>query len=137
MVDLHDLNRPGVKCTWCPGCGDHAMLSALKKALVMIKQDPEKTVVASGVGCSSNLPHWINTYGFHGVHGRGLPLAYGIKSANHELKVIITAGDGDTYGEGTGHYIHALRRNVDMTFICHDNQIYGLTQGQASPTSLK
>ncbi len=121
--------------TWCPGCGNHLILSALKKALTKMDLDPTQVVVVSGIGCSSGLPHWIETYGFHSIHGRAVPVATGVKLVNHDLNVFVVSGDGDGYGIGLNHLIHAMRRNLDITYLGHDNQIYGLTLGQTSPTS--
>ncbi|MFQ5838759.1 MAG: 2-oxoacid:ferredoxin oxidoreductase subunit beta [Thermoplasmata archaeon] len=126
-----------VKPTWCPGCGDFGVLNALLKALTELAIAPENLVVVSGIGCSSNLPHFLNAYGFHGIHGRIIPVATGIRLANPELTVIATGGDGDGYGIGLGHFIHAMRRNIDITYVVMNNAIYGLTTGQASPTSEK
>ncbi|MBC8515405.1 2-oxoacid:ferredoxin oxidoreductase subunit beta [bacterium] len=120
---------------WCPGCGDFAVLNALKHALVKLDRPPHQVQVVSGIGCSSNLPGFIRSYGFHSIHGRSLPIAMGIKLANPELTVVAAGGDGDGYGIGCGHWIHSCRRNVDFTYIIMDNQIYGLTTGQTSPTS--
>jgi len=113
------------------------MLMALKTALSELGRDPKDVVVVSGIGCSGKHSHYINTYGFEGLHGRTLPIASGIKLANHDLTVVAVGGDGDGYGIGMGHFIHSLRRNMDLTYIVHDNQIYGLTTGQYSPTSQK
>lgn len=121
--------------TWCPGCGDFSIWIALKKAVVALGLDPEQIVIVYGIGCSGNMANTINTYGFHGLHGRPLPPATGIKLANHDLTVIAISGDGDAYGEGLNHMIHAMRGNHDITYIVHNNQIYGLTTGQTSPTS--
>ena len=126
-----------VKPDWCPGCGDFAVLNSLQRALAELDIAPHTVQVVSGIGCSSNLPGFINAYGFHGLHGRSLPVATGAKLANHGLTVIATGGDGDGYGIGVGHFVHTCRRNVDMTYIVMDNQIYGLTTGQASPTTEK
>ncbi|MEW6748433.1 MAG: thiamine pyrophosphate-dependent enzyme [Candidatus Micrarchaeota archaeon] len=123
------------KAQWCPGCGDFAILGALKQALSELEIAPHDTVVCSGIGCSSKLPHYVRSYGFESLHGRGLPVASGIKLANHKLHVVSVGGDGDGYGIGTAHFVHIMRRNYDLTYIVHDNQIYGLTTGQASPTS--
>jgi len=123
------------KTQWCPGCGNFAIVGALKGALSELNIAPHDAVVVSGIGCSSKLPHYINTYGFESIHGRGLPVASGIKLANHGLTVVDVGGDGDGYGIGSGHFVHIMRRNYDLTYIVHDNQIYGLTTGQASPTS--
>jgi 2-oxoglutarate ferredoxin oxidoreductase subunit beta len=129
--------KSGVKPTWCPGCGDYAVLNAVHKALTNLKLEPWRVAIISGIGCSSNLPHFLTAFGVHGIHGRVMPIATGLKLANPELTVIGTGGDGDGYGIGAGHFIHAMRRNLDITYIVMDNQIYGLTTGQASPTSLK
>jgi 2-oxoglutarate ferredoxin oxidoreductase subunit beta len=122
---------------WCPGCGDFGVLSALKQALLELNIRPHQAMVISGIGCSSNLPGYISTYGMHTLHGRALSVATGAQLANHELKVIVTGGDGDGYGIGGNHFIHTMRRNVDLTYIVMNNQIYGLTTGQVSPTSVK
>src|SRR5919108_2694881 len=122
---------------WCPGCGDFGVLTALKQALVDLGIHPHQTMVVSGIGCSSNLPGFINAYGMHTLHGRALAVATGAQLANHELKIIATGGDGDGYGIGGNHFIHSMRRNVDLTYIVMNNQIYGLTTGQLSPTSMK
>lgn len=120
---------------WCPGCGDFGVLNALYKALSQLNIDPDHAVLVSGIGCSSRLPGFVATYGFHGVHGRILPAATGIKLANPELTVIGVGGDGDGYSIGMEHLPHAARRNIDITYIVMNNQIYGLTKGQTSPTS--
>ncbi len=120
---------------WCPGCGDYGVLNALFKALSQLNIDPDRTVLVSGIGCSSRLPGFVVTYGFHGVHGRILPVATGIKLANPELTVIGVGGDGDGYSIGMEHFPHACRRNIDITYLVMNNQIYGLTKGQTSPTS--
>jgi len=122
---------------WCPGCGDFSVLSALQTALFELGLKPHQVLVVSGIGCSSNLPGFINAYGMHTLHGRSLAVATGAKLGNHELKVICTGGDGDGYGIGGNHFVHTMRRNVDLTYIVMDNQIYGLTTGQISPTSVK
>ncbi len=124
-----------VKPTWCPGCGDYAVLNALQHALTDLQLEPWNVLLVSGIGCSSNLPHFLSTYGFHAIHGRAVAVAEGAKLANPDLHVIITGGDGDGYGIGVGHFIHAMRRNLDITYIVMNNEIYGLTTGQASPTS--
>ncbi len=134
MVSVEQLNTKETP-TWCPGCGNFLILTALKKAVVEMKLDPSEVVVVSGIGCSAGLPHWIESYGFHSIHGRALPVATGIKLANHDLNVFVVSGDGDGYGIGLNHLIHSMRRNLDITFIGHNNQIYGLTLGQVSPTS--
>ena len=127
MVTMKDLAEDEHTVTWCPGCGDFSILAALKKAVVDAGLEPHNTVIASGIGCSGKLPHFIRTYGFESIHGRGLAAASGIKLANHKLNVIAVGGDGDGYGIGTNHFIHACRRNYDMTYVVHNNQIYGLT----------
>jgi len=136
MVTVADLNS-GHAPTWCPGCGDFSILIALKGALARLSIPPHETVVVSGVGCGSKLPHFIRTYGFEGLHGRSLPPAQGIHLANDRLTVVAVGGDGDGYGIGMGHFVHAVRRNMDFTYIVQDNEIYGLTTGQASPTTRK
>jgi len=122
---------------WCPGCGDFGVLHALKTAIAELGLYPNEVLTISGIGCSSNLPGYINTYGMHTLHGRALAVATGAQLANHKLKVIVTGGDGDGYGIGGNHFLHTMRRNVDLTYIVMDNQIYGLTTGQVSPTSIK
>ncbi len=126
----------GAKPVWCPGCGDYGVFAGLNSALTQLGIDKEKVLIVSGIGCSSAMPHVFSTYGIHSLHGRLIPVATGAKLANDDLTVIGVGGDGDGYGIGVGHLIHAARRNVDMTYIVIDNQIYGLTTGQASPTSL-
>lgn len=120
---------------WCPGCGDFGILNALKKALVNLGREPKDILLVSGIGQAAKLPHYIRANCFNGLHGRALPPAVGAKIANRKLTVIVTTGDGDCYGEGGNHLIHNIRRNVDITVIVHNNQIYGLTKGQASPTT--
>jgi len=131
-----DLYEGPVHPDWCPGCGDFGVLNALKKAALQLELLPHEIMVVSGIGCSSNLPGFIHSYGVHSLHGRALPVATGIKLANSELHVVITGGDGDGYGIGMGHFIHAMRRNLDLTYIVMNNQIYGLTTGQTSPTTM-
>jgi 2-oxoglutarate ferredoxin oxidoreductase subunit beta len=133
MKDFKVEERP----TWCPGCGDYSVLAALQKAVANIGLRPEEVVLSTGIGCSGKLSQHFGSYGFHGLHGRSLPIAQGVKIANHKLTVIAAGGDGDGYGIGMGHFIHAIRRNVDLTYIVMDNNIYGLTTGQTSPTSAK
>lgn len=124
-----------LKPIWCPGCGDFGVLSALDKALAACNIDPSRLVIVSGIGCSSRLPGFVNAYGFHGVHGRALPIATGIKLARPDLTVIAVGGDGDGYSIGGGHLPHAARRNLDITYLVMNNSTYGLTKGQVSPTS--
>lgn len=120
---------------WCPGCGDHAMLTAVHKLCRDKQLKPEKTVFVSGIGCSSRFPHYMNTYGFHGLHGRALPVAEGIKFRRPDLDVFVITGDGDCCSIGAGHWIHAIRYNMDLTVLLFNNEIYGLTKKQVSPTS--
>ncbi len=120
---------------WCKGCGDFGVLNSLRKACVELGLRPNEILTVSGIGCSSNLPGYFNAFGMHTLHGRALPVATGTKLANHEMTVIVTGGDGDGYGIGGNHFTHTVRRNVDLTYIVMDNEIYGLTTGQVSPTS--
>ncbi|MDD5053970.1 MAG: 2-oxoacid:ferredoxin oxidoreductase subunit beta [Candidatus Nanoarchaeia archaeon] len=120
---------------WCPGCGNYGIWNSLKLALQELNLKPENIAFTSGIGCSGKIPHWIRAYCLNGLHGRALPLAEGIKIANSELIVIACGGDGDGYAEGTNHFIHFCRRNANVKYFVHDNQIYGLTKGQPSPTS--
>jgi len=120
---------------WCPGCGDFGVLRSLQAACSGLGILPHEIVTVSGIGCSSNFPGFFNAYGMHTLHGRALAVAAGVKLANHELTVIVTGGDGDGYGIGGNHFTHAARRNVDLTYLVMNNQIYGLTTGQVSPTS--
>ncbi len=120
---------------WCPGCGNIMILKTLDKALAEAGVDRRKLVLVSGIGQAAKLPHYTDANVFNGLHGRALPAATGIKLANHELEVVIASGDGDMYGEGGNHFLHAVRRNIGIKCFVHDNQIYGLTKGQASPTS--
>ncbi|MFW9928106.1 MAG: 2-oxoacid:ferredoxin oxidoreductase subunit beta [Candidatus Thorarchaeota archaeon] len=124
-----------VKPDWCPGCGDHGLLKAMQRALASLKFPYHNLFCVSGIGCSSNFPHFLKTYGVHSLHGRALPVATGAALANHSMKVIVTGGDGDGYGIGAGHFLHAARRNLNIAYFAMNNQIYGLTTGQASPTS--
>jgi 2-oxoglutarate/2-oxoacid ferredoxin oxidoreductase subunit beta len=130
------IGKSDTKPTWCPGCGDYSVVAAVEMALKKLKIPSHEVVIVSGIGCSSNLPHFVNSYGFHGIHGRALPIAEGVRWANHGLTVIATGGDGDGFGIGCGHFVHTMRRNVDLTYVTMNNQIYGLTTGQASPTSM-
>jgi 2-oxoglutarate ferredoxin oxidoreductase subunit beta len=127
--------RNNVKPNWCPGCGDFSVQAAIQKAAANVGLEPEEVAIITGIGCSGRLSGYINAYGVHGIHGRSLPLAQGVKMANKDLTVIASGGDGDGYAIGMGHTIHALRRNMNMTYIVMDNQIYGLTKGQTSPSS--
>lgn len=121
--------------SWCPGCGNFMIRTALKQALEELEILPYKTVIVSGIGQAAKMPHYIGANGFNGLHGRALPPAIGIKLSNKDLFVIVESGDGDTYGEGGNHFIHTIRRNIDLAHFVHDNQIYGLTKGQGSPTT--
>jgi 2-oxoglutarate/2-oxoacid ferredoxin oxidoreductase subunit beta len=132
---LNDLNS-SIFPTWCPGCGDFGIWSALKTAISESEIDYKNLVVVYGVGCSGNMADFVKSYGFHGLHGRALPAAAGIKLANHKLTVVAVVGDGDCLGEGMSHFIAASRANYDMTVIIHNNGVYGLTTGQVAPTSL-
>ncbi|MCX8174778.1 MAG: thiamine pyrophosphate-dependent enzyme [Candidatus Micrarchaeota archaeon] len=136
MVSIEQLNS-GHLPSWCPGCGDFGILIALKGAIAKLGLEPHRTVVVSGVGCGSKIPHFIKTCGFESLHGRALPPATAIHLANHELTVIAIGGDGDGCGIGLGHFMHTMRRNLDITYIIQDNEIYGLTVGQASATTKK
>jgi 2-oxoglutarate/2-oxoacid ferredoxin oxidoreductase subunit beta len=124
-----------LKPIWCPGCGDFGVLTAVYRALAAIGRPPHEIAFVSGIGCSSRIPGYTTAYGFNSVHGRALPIAQGIKLANPDLLVLVAGGDGDGFSIGGGHVPHAIRRNVDLTYIVMDNQIYGLTKGQLSPTS--
>lgn len=129
-----DYKGPGV-VRWCPGCGDHAILASLHKAMAEVGVAPHDTVVVSGIGCSSRLPYYMNTYGMHTIHGRGAAVATGVKVANPNLSVWLISGDGDSMAIGGNHFIHMVRRNVDLNMVLINNKIYGLTKGQYSPTS--
>lgn len=131
MADLKGKVDPD----WCPGCGDFGVLAAVQKALVELQIPKHDVVTISGIGCSSNFPGFIDTYGMHTLHGRALAVATGMKLANHAMTVLVTGGDGDGFGIGGNHFVHTMRRNVDLLYIVMDNQIYGLTTGQTSPTS--
>lgn len=122
---------------WCPGCGDHAIVNALQKAMAEVGIAPSQTAVISGIGCSSRMPYYLNTYGFHTIHGRGAAIATGVKTSRPDLTVWQMTGDGDCLAIGGNHFIHSVRRNVDLNVIMFNNQIYGLTKGQYSPTSKK
>ncbi len=134
MATFKDF-RNDVKPNWCPGCGDFSVQAAIQKAAAGVGLEPENLALITGIGCSGRLSGYVNSYGFHSIHGRALPLAQGVKMANQELTVIASGGDGDGFAIGMGHTVHALRRNIDITYIVMDNQIYGLTKGQTSPSS--
>src|SRR2546422_4544799 len=136
QVTLPDLKGKGDP-DWCRGCGDFGVLASLQKALVELQIQPHDVVTISGIGCSSNLPGFIHTYGMHTLHGRALAVATGVKLANHNLRVVVTGGDGDGFGIGGNHFIHTMRRNVGLLYVAMDNQNYGFTTGQNSPTSRK
>jgi len=127
--------KSAVKPVWCPGCGDYSVLSSITKALAIIGKPPHEVGVVSGIGCSSRIPAYTSCYGFHGVHGRALAAATGLKVARPDLTVLVTGGDGDGYSIGGNHFLHACRRNVDLTYIVMDNHVYGMTKGQPSPTT--
>ena len=123
-----------VPVTWCPGCGNHAILATFKDALVDLDKSPDQILLVSGIGQAAKFPHYMRCNALNGLHGRSLPLATAAKLVNHELMVVVIGGDGDCYAEGGNHLIHAIRRNPDITLLVHNNQVYGLTRGQASPT---
>ena len=125
----------GVQARWCPGCGDHSVLTASQRLLAAEQLKPEETVFVSGIGCSSRFPHYVNSYGFHGLHGRALPVATGVKLNRPDLHVFVVMGDGDCTSIGAAHWLHATRYNVDMVALMLDNNIYGLTKMQTSPTT--
>jgi 2-oxoglutarate/2-oxoacid ferredoxin oxidoreductase subunit beta len=123
------------KPTWCPGCGDYGVLSGIEKALQEFGRPPHEIAVVAGIGCSSRMPFFLSTYGFHAVHGRGLSVATGLKTARPDMTVIAVGGDGDALAIGGNHFFHTMRRNIDLTYVLMDNQIYGMTKGQTAPTS--
>ena len=127
--------RSAVKPIWCPGCGDYHVLMAFTRAFAELGVRPEQVAVVSGIGCSSRIPAYMNCYGFHGVHGRSLAVAAGLKIVRPDLMVVVASGDGDGYSIGGNHFLHACRRNVDLTYVVMDNHIYGMTKGQPSPTT--
>ncbi|WP_436901381.1 2-oxoacid:ferredoxin oxidoreductase subunit beta [Halovenus halobia] len=131
FVDFKSDKQP----TWCPGCGDFGTMNGMMKALAETGNSPDDTFIVAGIGCSGKIGTYMHSYALHGVHGRALPVGIGVKMANPELEVMVAGGDGDGYSIGAGHFVHAVRRNVDMTYVVMDNRIYGLTKGQASPTS--
>ncbi len=124
-----------LKPVWCPGCGHFAVLSAMTKALAHLGLKKEQVAVVSGIGCSSRMPAYLDTYGFHGIHGRALAVAQGLKAARPDLTVFVAGGDGDGFSIGGNHFLHACRRNMDLTYVVMDNEVYGMTKGQASPTT--
>lgn len=136
MLELKNYNSND-EITWCPGCGDFAILQAIKESLAELELHPHEVVMVSGIGQAAKTPHYLRANVFNGLHGRALPPAQAIKIVNKNLKVIVTSGDGDSYGEGGNHFIHNMRRNVDIVQLVHNNQIYGLTKGQGSPTTSK
>lgn len=128
---------PGADIAWCPGCGNFGILSLVKSVLQELGKDPKEVVLVSGIGQAAKAPHYLKANVFNGLHGRAIPAAVGIKASNPDLTVIVESGDGDMYGEGGNHFLHAMRKNPDITCFVHDNMVYGLTKGQASPTSRK
>ena len=138
LVIEHTIDdyKSAEKPTWCPGCGDFGVLNAVYNALRVKGYDPKDIVCVSGIGCSSRLPYFMATYGFHSIHGRAIPVTTGIRVANPDLKVLVFGGDGDALAIGAGHFVHGMRRNLDVCYVIMDNSIYGLTKGQTSPTSM-
>ncbi|MFA9558582.1 2-oxoacid:ferredoxin oxidoreductase subunit beta [Evansella sp. AB-rgal1] len=133
MATVKDLR--GDQPTWCPGCGHFSIMAGIQKAIVQLGYEPHEFAIVSGIGCSGKVSEYVRTNGFHTIHGRSVPIAQGVKMGNQKLKVIASGGDGDGYGIGLGHFVHASRRNIDMSYIVMDNNIYGLTKGQTSPRS--
>lgn len=133
MATLKDLR--GDQPTWCPGCGHFSIMAGIQKSIISLGYEPHEFAIISGIGCSGKVSEYVRTNGYHTIHGRSLPVAQGTKMGNPDLKVIASGGDGDGYGIGLGHFVHASRRNIDMTYIVMDNNIYGLTKGQTSPRS--
>jgi 2-oxoglutarate ferredoxin oxidoreductase subunit beta len=133
---LKDYNT-AAKPDWCPGCGNFGIQMAVKQALTGLQLDPDRVAYVSDIGCSGKIPHWVNTYGLHSLHGRAIPVATGVKLANRDLQVLVSAGDGGAYGIGMGHLVHAIRQNINVTYLVHHNMVYGLTKGQMTPTSPK
>ena len=134
MLTVEDFESP-LENKWCAGCGNFGILAAMKEALVKLNKRPDQVLVIGGIGQAAKTPQFIKANFFHGLHGRALPSATGAKLANHELTILVNSGDGDCYGEGGNHFMNAIRRNVDLTLLVHNNKVYGLTKGQASPTS--
>lgn len=137
QVKLKDYREHAQDNTWCPGCGDFAVVAGMQRAMVNLGLKPSDVVATTGIGCSGKFNYYFGSYAFNSMHGRSLPVAQAIKIANRDLVVVAAGGDGDGYGIGVGHFIHACRRNIDITYIVMDNHIYGLTTGQTSPTSKK
>lgn len=133
LKDFDTIAKPD----WCPGCGDFGIQVAVKQALTNLQIEPHNVAFVTDIGCSGKIAHWVNTYGLHSLHGRAVACGTGVKFANRDLTVMIDAGDGGGYGIGMGHFVHAVRRNVDVTFMVHNNMVYGLTKGQMTPTSCK
>ena len=136
-MDKSAFDLPDMDVAWCPGCGNFAILNTVKEAVAELDIAPQQLVTVSGIGQAAKLPHYVKSHFFNGLHGRGLAAAFAIKAANPSLTVIHTSGDGCTYGEGGNHFVHAIRRNPDITVLAHNNMVYGLTKGQASPTSAR
>ncbi|MBF0226933.1 MAG: 2-oxoacid:ferredoxin oxidoreductase subunit beta [Desulfobacterales bacterium] len=134
MLNIKDYDN-SYENKWCPGCGNFGILNAMKDAFVKLGKYPHEILIVSGIGQAAKTPHFMNCNMFHSLHGRALPIATGAKIANHNLMIIVSSGDGDCYGEGGNHFIHAIRRNIDITVLVHNNKVYGLTKGQASPTA--
>ncbi len=135
VVYTPNTYKNDLKPVWCPGCGDFGVLNSLYRALADLKCEPHDTVIVSGIGCSSRLPGYVDTFGFNTLHGRAIPIATGVKLTAPAMKVVVVGGDGDGVAIGGNHFLHAARRNADITFIMMDNEIYGLTKGQAAPTT--
>jgi len=138
MININMSENPFVrntKTSWCPGCGNFSILDSINDALFAEGLTPQNVLMVSGIGQAAKLPHYINAHGLNTLHGRAIPAAMGAQAANNDLKIILTSGDGDTYGEGGNHFLHNVRRNLDIVHIVHDNQVYGLTKGQGSPTT--
>ncbi len=135
MSDMKSPFHYDGETTWCPGCGDFQIVQSVERALTTLGKSPDEVLLVSGIGQAAKLPHYFRSNAFNGLHGRALPAAFGAKAMSPGMTVIVTSGDGDLYGEGGNHLIHAIRRNADITVVAHNNQIYGLTKGQASPTT--
>ena len=135
--EVKDWDEPEHKSQWCPGCGNFAILLAFKKAMVSLQIRPEELCIVSGIGQAGKFPHYVKCYGVETLHGRALPVATGVKLANKDVNVVVVGGDGDGFGLGMGHFVHSARRNLDVMYLIHNNEIYGLTKGQTSPTSPK